>query len=301
MNRLAQYLQYLPAFEATARLGGVRQAAEELNLSPSAVSLQLKKLGGATGIVLFRKSGRNVALTRAGKEFSHAVAMSLGQIDMATRASRQVAAGDRPAPLAVSVPAALGVAWLTAAIVDFAESHGIADLAINEAVAASQVDWGRNDLAIVYDNPPFAGKYWRSLSEVRLCAVCAPTLFPHLDLRRDRKLGSVTLLHEDDGGEWAKWSIAARIGLEGNCRVRVSSMAQAIASAVQGRGVALVSDVLTRNYLAEGRLIRPFATTINAAREYYIVCPVERANDPVLRALAERLIEQLRRGREPAA
>ena len=76
MSRLPPYLQYLPAFEATARLGGVRHAAEELNLSPSAISLQLKKLSDATGIILFQKSGRNVALTQAGKDFSQAVAIS---------------------------------------------------------------------------------------------------------------------------------------------------------------------------------------------------------------------------------
>lgn len=299
MSRLAPYLQYLPAFEATARLGGVRHAAEELNLSPSAISLQLKKLSDATGIVLFQKSGRNVALTEAGKDFSQAVAISLGQLDTATRASRKITSGGQPASLSVSVPTALGIAWLTAVIVDFAETHGIANLTINEAITAAEVDWENNDLAVVYDNPPFPGKYWRSLSEVRLCAVCSPTLFPRLDLRnRDRKLSSVALLHEDDGGEWAKWSIAARIGLDGNTRVRVNSVAQAVASAVQGRGVALVSDVLTRNYLSEGRLIQPFATTINAAREYYIVCQIDRASDPVLRVLADRVVEHMRPGRD---
>lgn len=302
MSRLPPYLQYLPAFEATARLGGVRHAAEELNLSPSAISLQLKKLSDATGIVLFQKAGRNVALTQAGKDFSQAVSISLGQLDTATRASRKTAAGGQLVSLSVSVPTALGIAWLTATLVDFAESLGIANLTINEAILAADVDWSKSDLAIVYDNPPFAGKYWRLLSEVRLCAVCAPTLFPRLDLRnRDRKLSSVALLHEDDGGEWTKWSVSARIGLEDNTRVRVNSVAQAIASAVQGRGVALVSDVLTRHYLSDGRLIQPFSTTINAAREYYIVCHVDRANDPVLRALADAVVEQLRPGRDQNA
>jgi LysR family glycine cleavage system transcriptional activator len=302
MSRLPPYLQYLPAFEATARLGSVRQAAEELHLSPSAISLQLKKLSDATGIVLLQKSGRNVSLTQAGRDFSQTVAISLGQLDTATRASRKLVSGDHPSSLSVSVPTALGIAWLTATLVDFAQTHGISNLTINEAITAAEVDWTGNDLAIVYDNPPFTGKYWRLLSQVRLCAVCSPTLFPRLDLRnRDGKLSSVALLHEDDGGEWAKWSIAARIALEGNTRVRVNSVAQAIASAVQGRGVALVSDVLTRNFLSEGRLIQPFSTTINAAREYYIVCAVDRANDPVLRTLADHVVEQLRPGRDQNA
>lgn len=69
------YLQYLRAFEAAARLGSVRKATEELNLSPSAISLQLKKLREAAGIVLFDKSGRSVVLSHQGKEFSQVVAM----------------------------------------------------------------------------------------------------------------------------------------------------------------------------------------------------------------------------------
>lgn len=302
MSRLPPYLQYLPAFEATARLGGVRHAAEELNLSPSAISLQLKKLSDATGIILFQKSGRKVALTQAGRDFSQTVALTLVQLDTATRASQKLTSGSQPASFSVSVPTALGIAWLTAALVDFAQSNEIATLTINEAKTAAEVNWDHNDLAVVYDNPPFTGKYWRSLSEVRLCAVCSPTLFPRLDLRsRDRKLSAVALLHEDDGEEWAKWAVAARIALEGNISVRVDSVAQAIASAVQGRGVALVSDVLTRNYLNDGRLIQPFNTTINAAREYYIVCSIDRANDPVLRALADLILDQLRPGREQNA
>lgn len=295
MRKIPPYLQYLPAFEATARLGGVRQAADELHLSPSAISLQLKKLSEATGITLFEKSGRNITLTHAGKEFSQAVAISLGQLDTATRASRGITSGDQPVSLSVSVPTALGIAWLTATIVDFAEKHSISHLSINEAITASDVDWENNDLAIVYDNPPFIGKHWRLLSEVRLRAVCSPTLFPRLDLQhRDRRLSKVTLLHEDDGDEWAKWCVAARISFDSSSRVRVNSVAQAIASAVQGRGVALVSDVLTRNYLSEGRLIQPFPTTTNAARDYYILSHVDRADHPILNALTEHLIEQLR-------
>lgn len=294
MSRPPAYLKYLPAFEAIVRLGGVRHAAEELNLSPGAISLQIRKLGEATGIALFQRAGRRIVLTRAGKDFSQAVAISLGQLDTAARASRETTSASQPASLSISVPTALGMAWLAAAIVDFAQSQGISDLAINEAIGAADVDWESNDLAVVYDNPPFMGKCWRLLSEVRLCAVCSPTLLPQLELRnRDRKLKSVTLLHEDDGGEWARWSVAARIGIESNMHVRVNSMVQAIASAVQGRGVALASDVLTRGYLADGRLIQPFSPTVNAARGYYILYEESRANDPTLRALIDHMASQL--------
>ncbi|WP_448953119.1 LysR family transcriptional regulator [Labrys neptuniae] len=294
MARLLVYLQYLPAFEATARLASLRRAAEELNLSPSAISLQLKKLTEATGITLFEKAGRNIALTPAGREFAQAVAVSLGQLDSAARACRSQDAGGAQQSLAVSLPTALGVAWLSAVVVEFAESRAITDLTINEAIGAAEVDWQASDLAIVYDNPPFPGRYWRLLSEVRLRTVCSPILFPRLDLQhRDRKLNGITLLHEDRGEEWARWGVAARVNLRGSGSVRVASVAQAVASAVQGQGLALVSDVLTRNLLREGRLIQPFATSINAASAYYIVCPIERAEEPLLQALMERLAERI--------
>ncbi|OXC74459.1 LysR family transcriptional regulator [Caballeronia sordidicola] len=288
------YLQYLPAFEAAATLGSIRGAAEALNLSPSAISLQLKKLGEATEIVLFEKSGRNVVLTQAGREFSNAVALTLSQLESIARASRVKNFGDQPASLAVSLPAALGIAWLTEAVVEFAESRNIPNLTINEASAASGVDWEVNDLAVVYDNPPFPGKTWRRLSEVRLRPVCSPILFPRLDLQhRDRKLNGITLLHEDQGEEWAKWALAARVDLQGSGRVRVRCVAQAVASAVQGRGIALVSDVLTRNHLSEGRLIRPFPTSINAACEYYILWPKDRDEDLTVRSFVRCLLDHL--------
>lgn len=297
MARTLAFLHYLPAFEAVSRHESVRGAAEELNLSPSAVSLQMKKLSDSTGIKLFEKDGRNLRLTRAGSDFAQAVLVSLGQIETATRTAKDGGSSGQPDALTVSVPTALGVAWLSATTVEFAEMRGIPNLTIKEAVAAIDVDWDTCDIAVVYDNPPFAGYYWRSLSEVRLRTVCSPILFPRLDLQhRERKLNGLTLLHEDNGEEWTNWAIAARVSLEGSARVRVTSVAQAIASAVQGRGMALVSDVLTRTYLAEGRLIQPFATSINAGRAYYVLCREGRSREPVLQSFIDHIIDQLGSG-----
>lgn len=294
MVRPLAFLPYLRVFEAVSRLGTLRAAAEELHLSPSAVSLQLRKLNEVTGLVLFERSGRNVALTTAGRDFSQAVSQALGQLSAAVRLSGGPAAEGTVRSLSVSLPTALGVAWVSSAVVEFAESRGIANVVINEAITAEEVDWEHSDIAIVYDNPPFHGRWWQLLSEVRLRTVCSPILFPRLDLQhRDRKLNGVTLFHEDDGQEWSRWAIAARVDLQGSARVRVPSVAHAVASAVQGRGTALVSNVLTRSYLGEGRLIQPFPTAINAARAYYFLCATERADDPLLQAFVGRIIEVL--------
>jgi LysR family transcriptional regulator, glycine cleavage system transcriptional activator len=293
------FLHYLPAFEAVVRLGSVRGAAQELNLSPSAVSLQMRKLAEATAIPLFVKQGRNVALTRAGEEFARSVLVTLGQFELATRAAHDVDGADRPNSLAVSVPTGLGIAWLSGELVAFAEKLGIPDLTLNEAIRAEDVDWETNDAAVVYDNPPFPGLRWRSLGEVRLRTVCSPILFPKLELQhRDRKLNGITLLHEDDGEEWARWAVAARISLVGSGRVKVATIAQAVASAAQGHGIALVSDILARGYLAAGRLIQPFQTSINAARAYYVLCREERSQEPLIQSLFDEIADAVRFDRQ---
>ena len=185
--------------------------------------------------------------------------------------------------------------WLSNLIVEHAENHHIANVAINSAVTEHEVDWNATDLAIVYDNPPFPNRWWVLLSEVRLKTVCSPILFPRLDMqRRDRKLSGITLLHEDDGSEWAKWSEATRVDIKNSARVRVPSIAHAVASAVQGRGIALASDVLTRGHLNDGRLIQPFATSIRAVSAYYVVAISDPADDPFLQALIGRMSEYLR-------
>ncbi|HEV2503531.1 MAG TPA: LysR family transcriptional regulator [Mesorhizobium sp.] len=294
MVRPLAFLPYLKAFEAVSRLGTLRGAADELHLSPSAISLQLRKLGDVTGIVLFERDGRNVALTEAGRDFSRTVSQTLAQLSAAVRDSGRHDVHGATRSLSVSLPTALGVAWLSSAVVEFAESRGISNLTINEAIVADAVDWERSDIAIVYDNPPFPGRSWQLLSEVQLKTVCSPVLFPRLDLQhRERRLNGITLLHEDDGQEWNKWAIAARVDLQGSARVRVPSVAHAVSSAVQGRGIALLSNVLTGSYLNEGRLIQPFSTAINAARAYYFVSAADRADDPLLKAFVARMIEFL--------
>jgi LysR family glycine cleavage system transcriptional activator len=294
-NKLA-FLPYLRAFEAVSRLGTLRGAADELHLSPSAISLQLKKLSNITGVQLFARTGRNVTLTETGHEFYQSVSDALGTLADLVRLAVEREGEPKERSLSVSLPPSIGIAWLTAAIVEFATSRNMTSLSINQAVTCAEVDWHANDIAVVYDQPPFPGKRWELLSEVRLCAVCAPTLLGRMDLHsRDRKLHGFALLHEDGGEQWSRWSLAARVKLSDNIRVKVPSAAHAIAAAVQGKGIALLSDVVSQAHLAEGSLVRPFATTLEATNAYFLVWKVESSAAELTTALAEYLRGYLKR------
>lgn len=289
MPRPFTYLQYLPAFEAAARLGSIRAAADELNLSPSAISLQLKKLSEAIGMDLFKRNGRNITLTTDGREFSQTTALVLSLLQTASRLANSKSVG-RMKSLAISVPISLGIAGLSGALVAFANRFSLSNFSVNEACAASDIDWHANDIAIVYDSPPFPGKSWWRLSGVTLCPICSPVLVSKLNItRRDRPLDGVSLLHEDQGEEWAKWSAAARVSLHGSPRVKMGSVAQAIACAIEGHGMALVSDALVHRHLTNGLLIQPFSTRVNAAHDYYLLCAPACSEDAVIKSLIETM------------
>ncbi|WP_053248301.1 LysR substrate-binding domain-containing protein [Ensifer adhaerens] len=289
------FLPYLRAFEAVARIGSVRQAADELGLSPGAVSLQLRRLSETTGLTLLEKSGRNIRLTAAGRDFAQTVSHAIGNLAVAVENGAERQLENHRKKLTVALPPALAIAWMAGLLVQFADTRGLTDLTMRSCIRASDVLWDDVDLAIVYDNPPFDRLWWQVVSDVKLRTICSPLLFPRLEgSHRDRKLRDVTLLHEDDGREWTRWSAAARISLEGSRSVRVPSVAVAVASALQGQGIALVSDVLTRSYLQEGRLIQPFPTAIPASAGYYLLCPTEKAEEPLIQALAHQIAVHLR-------
>jgi len=288
VSKTLAFLPYLRVFDAVCRLGTLRGAAEELHLSPSAVSSQLKKLGDLTGITLFARAGRKVILTLPGQEFYQTVSDALRSLtdSVELAGTREAAPSNRK--LRVSVPPSIGIAWLTAAIIEFATNRSISDLTLTESIDIEGVDWQTNDLAIVYGRPPFPGKRWELLSEVQLCAVCAPTLLDRVDpWSRDRKLAGLALLHEDDGDQWHQWSMAARVKLLDNVHVKIPSAAHAISAAVQGRGMALLSDVVTRSHLARGSLVRPFSTTQGAVRAYYLVFEIQKGAQSISAELAE--------------
>ncbi|MGH6809775.1 MAG: LysR family transcriptional regulator [Ensifer adhaerens] len=205
------FLPYLRAFEAVARIGSVRQAADELGLSPGAVSLQLRRLSETTGLTLLEKSGRNIRLTAAGRDFAQTVSHAIGNLAVAVENGAERKLENHQKKLTVALPPALAIAWMAGLLVQFADTRGVTDLAMRSCIRASDVQWDDVDLAIVYDNPPFDGLWWQVVSDVKLRTICSPLLFPRLEgSHRDRKLRDVTLLHEDDGREWTRWSAASR-------------------------------------------------------------------------------------------
>lgn len=275
-------LPYLRAFDAVVQHGTLRGASDELGITPGAVSMQLKKLYEVTGVVFFEKSGRGLELTPAGKAFAKVVRRNLVDISIGVQeASTARERADRP--LRISIPMAIGVSWLASAVVAYSLQAGIEKVLVSAASDFADVNWAESDLAIVWGSPPFPNCWWKHLADLEARPVCAPRLLASLDLDwAKNSLNNVAILHEDQGETWQRWSAKACVSIEDASHIHFPTPAMAHAAAVQGLGIALISDQLAKKDITEGRLRPLFQTSLVRTRGYYFVCPEERSGQSLV-------------------
>jgi LysR family glycine cleavage system transcriptional activator len=267
-------LATLRTFEVAARHQSLSKAAQELNLTDSAVSHQLRRLEDALGIELFGKAGRGVALTDAGRVFARSVAAALH--DIARTAHSLIDADQVGGRLTIACSPMFASKWLAKNIADFCYDHPAIDCHIqlveNDRVA-EVVD---ADLGIQFGSGSWPGKWSALLENVAIAPACSPLLFSRAGhtLTRPSDLRDVILLHQDDGSEWRRWLAAEGEHDFGSYRRHLycSDLSIAIDLAAEGAGVVLVSDTLSSSLVAEGQLLRPFGGTILATGGWYALC-----------------------------
>ena len=288
-------LAYLRVFEAVARVGSVRAAAIELNVTPGAVSQQLRNLQDSLGVALFVRDGRRLRLTESGKTLQRTAAIAFSEIDTCVDEIARPAPSAGPRSVTIAVPPALAVSWFTTQMFDFAQVAGLTSFRMIPAVDFSQIDWRSTDIAIVYGSPPWKGFSWSLMANVVLRPVCSPKLLnASPSLRSPRDVTEHWLLHEDDGSEWLRWLTAANVSHVTSRNAYFGTLMMAITAALEGRGLALVSDFLASEYRHSGRLVRPFETAIEASRSSYCVCADNRAADPQIMRMTEWIIDRSR-------
>jgi len=285
-------LSYVRAFEAVGRRGSVRLAADELHVTPGAVSQQLRKLQVELGVALVERDGRRLRLTVAGRTLMAASGAALGELSRCIDSLATRAAGRDRRRFVVSVPLSLGVSWLIPRMFAFLELANIAEVDVRHATSAADVDWRGVDAALVYDNPPFSGFWWEKLSDVQLRPVMSPRLLQSGVFESPQAFTRERLLHEDDGSEWRRWLAAARVTRTADRHAFFDSLVMVLAAAEAGHGVALVSDFVTHEAVGAGRLVAPQLLSIPASRGYFLLAPADRAHDPLLRRFAAWLSEQ---------
>jgi len=263
-------LNALRVFEAAARLGSFKAAAEELCVTPSAVSHQVAHLESALKTPLFQRDGRRLALSPAGEAYRRRIHDALNHLTLATE---EFVAGGRAPTLTVLAAPSFAAKWLMPRLNDFLDAHPA--LRVRVEAGADRRQLGAADVGIFYGAPVGGRDLMVSpLVAERMLVLCSPDLLekgPPLDAPAD--LAQHVLIDANNRLRWRNW-LAAR-GLEDlpvRREMSVGRSTMAIEAAVKGLGVILESDFLTAEEIADGRLVVPFDDAHSAPAEdaYYL-------------------------------
>lgn len=276
-------LHSLPAFEAAARLGSFLAAAEALHLTPSAISHRIRLLEAHLGQPLFERRHRAVALTPAGRRYLAVVRDSLLRLDEASAVLR----APQRERLRLSAAPALGSQWLVGRIAAYQELHPDLEFVIASATGLGPLLAGEADIGLRYGEEEWPGLLAWKLFEERIFPVCRPALAAQLqtpaDLDRQRLLRHPLL-------SWQRWFAAAGLARDEPASGPLYEDARLmLEGAVAGHGVALMAGSLAAPYLADGRLVRPFAADC-PDRSFYVVAPPAIQERPAALAFIRWLV-----------
>ncbi len=301
MARALPPLNALRAFEAAGRHLSFTKAAAELNVTPAAVGHQVKALEAQLGVRLFRRLTRALRLTDAGQAALPTVSQAF---DSLAQGVEQMRAQGDSGVLTISVSPSFGALWLVPRLERFRSRHPEVEIRIDGTDRLVDLTRDEADVALRYGPGGYKGlRVDRLFGQVNT-PVCSPALLRgEHPLRRPADLRHHSLLHidwKDAEGGWRMWLLAAGLpDLDPSRGPFYSMETMALQAAIDGQGVALVSDMLAADELAAGRLVRPFDRSFSRpiSFAYYLLSRKDRAKQPKVEAFRDWLLEEARDAR----
>lgn len=288
-------LKAIQAFEAAARHASFALAAEELFLTPSAISHQVKYLEEAVGLRLFHRLHRAVVLTDAGRRYAEELAAALARIDAATR---EVARVEKSDVLTVHSTPSIAAQWLMPRLARFSALHPDIDVRFQTSVDPVDLTTGAVDMDIRYRMRSLqpAGTMVLPLPPETVVPLCSPTLadgpFP---IREPADLRHHILIHSELGlVGWRDWQrLHRKVKLDIARGPRFDRSFMAIGAAVDGLGVCLESLLLVQRELESRSLVAPLGLDGLKVQGYTLNFLKSRAELPKIRAFQDWLFAEL--------
>ncbi|BDT68850.1 glycine cleavage system transcriptional activator [Comamonadaceae bacterium OS-1] len=277
----------LLAFEAAARHTSISRAAEELHLTQSAVSRQIRQLETQLGMAVFHRVRQRVVLTDAGRVYAADVRAVLQQLASATQ--KTMAWSDGGGLLNLAVLPTFGTRWLIPRLPDFAALHP--DVTVNIAARSEPFDFAQEplDAAIHFGAPLWAGAVCEYLMHEQVVPVCSPAYQQRLGITQVQDLTKAVLLQQTTRPTlWADWF--EQVGTDGQHALRgprYEQFAMIAQAAVSGLGAALLPRFLVEAEIASGALVQLFDQALQSSDAYYLVYPEPRAQAPLVMAFRD--------------
>ncbi|RZW02097.1 MAG: LysR family transcriptional regulator [Rhodobacteraceae bacterium] len=277
------------AFEAAARHLSYTTAADELCLSPSAVSHQVRALEEFLDTKLFERRNNKMQLTQTGRAYAGKMTSLLDTFE----ANTSDVAGAAIQTLRVLCTPGFAARWLVPRLDRFVEPSAVR---LRVSVGAPSTDFQTNDADVVigWADDPVAGAEVVPLMLSGRYPVAAPGFIRKHRIEKPDDLRNVTLMHDETMDQWAEWFAAAGVeppdfpsGPEfPNCELATSGVEQ-------GLGVSLAYDLMVRDTVASGRLVRLFDTVTLPFVIYSFVCQRSRAAEPLIAAFREFVFREV--------
>ena len=272
MKRVLPPFSAVRAFEAAARHLSFKAAAEELCVTQSAVSHQVKSLEDFLGSPLFHRQANTVALTDTGQDYFEDLHSILDHLDDSTRRNRDCETGRA---LHVHSTPAFATRWLLKNMEAFCSSHPDIELRLTTGIETTNFQTQDVDLLIQYGQRSADGLRTDPFLATTRVPVCSPKLITDAGaVRSPDDLLSYPLLRDDVGDEWHDWFRLAGVDVPEDLHGPVFAHCDlSLSAAEEGLGVALAYEAFIREQVADGRLIRLCRTSTRPKVIYSVTCP----------------------------
>ncbi|MEQ8443470.1 MAG: transcriptional regulator GcvA [Alphaproteobacteria bacterium] len=286
------------AFEAASRHLSFTRAAEELNVTPAAVSQQIRGLEEHYGVTLFERTTRSLALTALAKAVLPSVREGFASFRDVHNQLTAVTASD---VLTVSIYLTLAEKWLIPRLERFRSDYPQIDIRIH--ATDELVDFTRDsiDVAVRYGTGNYPGLTVLPLITELAFPVCSPRVADAIrtpeDLRNQTLLHGEWRMERDVGANWRLWLRAAGLGdIDAGRGMRFNMESLLVQAAIDGLGVALMPESLVAGDISAGRLVRPFGDRHEIAPEFsaFIVYPPSAENNPNVVAFRDWALGEVR-------
>ena len=290
-------LSALRAFEAAARHLSLTRAAEELFVTPAAISHQIKALEDDLGFRLFDRTGRRLALTDEARAGLAELRRGFDLLGEGVRRIRNSKAN--PMLRITSEPTFAGM-WLVPRLSAFRRLHPELDVLIDASDRLVDFDRDGIDVGIRWGGGRYPGLDSLRLFDEQVFPVCHPSLLRgDYPLRNLDDIAHHTLIHLDwpkEKGEWVDWRqwLAAAGGKVALAErgIHFTAHSDCLRAAVDGQGITLASDSLVADDLRSGRLVRPFALALDTDVQMFLVYRSDRAGEAAITAFRDWLVAE---------
>lgn len=282
-------------FEAVARRGTITRAAEELSISPSAVSQQVKLLEQRLGLKLFRRDGRLLSLTLEGEQLFQ---VSTTALKMLRDTGRHLGKTRETHGLNLRVTPSFGVRWLAPRLAGFVAQHPDWDLRVDAAPDPTDFEREVMDLDIRYGSGDWQGLHARSVAHDHVLPLCSPAYLsgltasesPSALLDQARLIDSARALCQ-----WDFWLYHNGIETSGNRKsILMDRSSMALQLALDGAGIVLESLALALPEVAEGRLVPVLPDLpVLTFPSYWAICPARYLNRRAVRLFLDWLDKEV--------